>query len=75
MNFLNIFCHFTENEEGTSDASPDPPPDLPPRGVAASGSTPVQSGSGSASESTLLAEPGIFLKNCKKNHCWIWEVS
>ncbi|CAL1264324.1 unnamed protein product [Larinioides sclopetarius] len=43
-----------KNEEGTSDASPDPPPDLPPRGVAASGSTPVPSAS--ASESTVLGE-------------------
>ncbi|GFY56678.1 SH2B adapter protein 2 [Trichonephila inaurata madagascariensis] len=43
-----------KNEDGASDASPDPPPDLPPRGVAASGSTPVPSTS--ASEPTVQNE-------------------
>lgn len=53
---FNIFC--VESDEGTSDASPDPPPDLPPRGVVAPSTS--QSATAGSTESPAQGEQGKY---------------
>ncbi|GIX98728.1 hypothetical protein CEXT_24311 [Caerostris extrusa] len=63
LNRLRDRAASRKNDEGTSDASPDPPPDLPPRGVAASGSAPLPSTSvnESAVQNEQEAGPDIYV--------------